>query len=101
MLGVAALVMVLVLGYVWFALARRRVAFPPTQALCPDQWQRLADGQCQCVGDGANAGTLVASDRTIDPSLMRSRAERREWAQKHKVQWDGVTNADTGGDVQW
>jgi hypothetical protein len=77
------------------------VVFPPTQALCPDQWQRLGDGRCRCTGDGANAGLLGASDRTINPSAMRSRAERREWALKHRLQWDGVTNADDAGDVQW
>lgn len=102
MLGVAVLVLLLVLGYAWFVLARRRrVVFPPTQALCPDQWQRLSDGRCSCVGDDANAGTLSTSERTIDPSAMRSRAERRAWAQTYRVQWDGVTNADTGSDVQW
>lgn len=95
MLGIAAAVLVLVLGFAWYWLVTdTRRPFPPTQALCPDQWTRRADGKCACPESGVNAGILTAAERVVDPNApeMRGLDSRRRWARKHRVQWDGVTN---------
>jgi len=94
LIGVTLATLLLVLGYALYALvaARKRLPFPPTQALCPDSWKRLGDGKCRCQGE--NMGIDLSPLSTIDPNsaTLRGLDSRRAWAGNHRVKWDGVSN---------
>lgn len=92
--GMVTVALVLFLGFAWYALLvdrRADLPFPPAEAPCPDGWRRRRDGACEC--QGVNVG-LLAADAVVDPGrdpVLQDIHGRRDWAQRMRVRWDGVT----------
>ena len=99
--GLTAAALLLVVGYMWFRMTGFKRPFPPAHALCPDLWTRLADGRCQCHED--NKGLLPDSNfASAFDGPLAAFAVRRNWARKHQILWDGITNRGSDDDdVDW
>jgi Tfp pilus tip-associated adhesin PilY1 len=88
-----------------------KTEYPPQQSTCPDHWSSTGDNQCKINensgGTGLNVGnfdktdgdsddymsyTVNGSDKlvTFESSLLV--CDKKKWANKYNIVWDGVSN---------
>jgi hypothetical protein len=121
-LSIALVILILILTYVGIMLSysnTQNSAYPPTANVCPDYWLNAGDGSGCIVPDYGtkNSGDLLDKDgkatsaltsthgystyqskpiiKFSDPSWGKngiSICDQQEWADKHKIVWDGVSN---------
>ncbi len=104
---IAISAIVLIVGVVYVGLmirnARQNLSWAPVVGQCPDYWTYDPSGN-KCVvpkGEGApnkpdtsnNTKCVLSGDDYIIPFTGAKYMENRKaWAEKCKVYWDGVTN---------
>ena len=119
---IAIVLLILALTYIGVFLIgddTAKVTFPPHSNQCPDYWEVNGDGSCEIQKNGINLGTKSDdSERTYadkdefvpasgdgnqfvtdDDSNPRSIdftagsiCDKKQWANRFEVAWDGVTN---------
>lgn len=115
---IAIIALIVTLTYIGIILkyGENQAVYPPTSMTCPDYWDINQDGSCMIPKDGEkNVGSLyeggLLNNAVIgntpgidqDSSIINFThadwkasgtevCSKREWASKHGVVWDGVSN---------
>ena len=111
-LGIAVVILILLLTVFGIIISRSssKSIFPPTESVCPDYWT-VSDvsGTTYCtINNNMNIGDFSAAGVTIPKSQPSTRFDtndkawtstgttsicgKKQWANSHKIVWDGVSN---------
>ena len=111
-LGIAVVILILLLTVFGIIISRSssKSIFPPTESVCPDYWTVSvdADGKTKCainnnmnIGDFSEEVTIPKSqpdtsfdtnDKAWTSTGTTSICGKKQWANSHKIVWDGVSN---------
>jgi hypothetical protein len=94
-LAVAASVLLLYLLTVGFMMRRddSDKPWPPIAGRCPDGWKEDSDklNKCYILDSRSNVG-LLGKDTKSEDFNKYNLCEKKKWADKWGVYWDGVSN---------
>ena len=78
------------------------LTFPPTASNCPDGWTSIgttctapekADGSMYSIpGLTASQGWDQKQPNKINMSKWTDKCDKKKWANKHSINWDGISN---------
>lgn len=93
---IATIILVLLLALVGFLIwrAKNNVTWPPIVAECPDYFEVTGPGMCNNV---RSLGTCHGEINFTDAAFQGEAGlkNKKKWANKCGVVWDGITNNDS------
>lgn len=90
---IALIVLTISLALIGSVLANSstKITFPPNVASCPDLYITKSNGVCEdSDGNDVSFNSNLYNLPGIGPSS--GACEKKKWAQREKVDWDGLTN---------
>lgn len=116
-LAVAILLLIIMLTFIGTRIKKNEKSadsnnnvFPPVQNSCPDLWKAKQEGdiiKCEIpstdnIGSLRNSERMIDqltadniigySDYTIDFSSYETECDKKKWADKYNIKWDGISN---------
>jgi hypothetical protein len=94
-LAIATAILILILTSVGVLIRKSNTEapWPPTAGRCPDGWTET-ETLNKCTAPTGTDTKLIADNKKTDIFDFNNKTpcEKKEWATKWSVQWDGVSN---------
>jgi len=94
---IAVIFLLAIMGYLMYTFKGKQT-YPPSIANCPDFYSLDISGNCKASSALDVSGSCLSQNFSIDPyiatgtNFLSGNCQKKLWAQKCHVGWDGITN---------